>query len=230
MWKSARAWKYVTHDITEGVILPQRIPAKRRHFTVEELRRILLAADEPYRTFYWLAIETGMRAGELCALRSEDVQRGRVRIRQSVWRGKFGDPKTENAVRSFAISALLSARLQTLGDGLLIKTRDGTPWDAGLLVKRKLRPLLQSLDIPGGGLHAFRHSNASKLDAFAVRMKVRQQRLGHGDISLTLDVYTHVASEDDRACAEQIAGVLWPNVAKSKKEGLPEYQEALVSR
>jgi integrase len=207
-WKSARSWKYVSHDITEGVILPQRIHAKRRHFTVEEVRRILFAAEEPYKTFYWLAIETGMRAGELCALRSEDVELGRVHIRQSVWRGKFGEPKTENAFRSFAISAQLSARLGALGDGLLFKTRNGTPWDAGLLVKRKLRPLLRSLEIPGAGLHAFRHSNASMMDALSVPMKVRQQRLGHSDISLTMNVYTHVASEDDTACADQIAGVL----------------------
>ena len=90
MWKSARAWKYVSHDITEGVVLPHRTKAHRKHFAVEELRRILIAADEPFKTFYWLAIETGMRAGELCALRAEDVAPGRLRVRQSVWRGKFG--------------------------------------------------------------------------------------------------------------------------------------------
>jgi integrase len=66
------------------------------------------------------------------------------------------------------------------------------------------------------------------MDALAVPMKVRQERLGHSDITLTMNVYTHIASEDDTQAAEQIAGVLWPNVAKSKKEGLPENQEALV--
>jgi integrase len=145
-----------------------------------------------------------------------------------VWRGKFGEPKTANAVRAFAISAPLAARLGELGSGLLFHTRNGTPWDANLLVKRKLYPLLDSLGIARGGLHAFRHANASMMDALAVPMKVRQQRLGHSDITLTMNVYTHIASEDDTQAAEQIAGVLWPNVAKSKKEGLPENQEALV--
>jgi integrase len=209
-------------------MLPQRTKPEVRHFTVEEIQRILLAADEPFKTFYWLAIETGMRAGELCALRGSDVYGGRVHVRQSVWRGKFGEPKTANAVRAFAISAPLAARLGELGSGLLFHTRNGTPWDANLLVKRKLYPLLDSLGIARGGLHAFRHANASMMDALAVPMKVRQQRLGHSDITLTMNVYTHIASEDDTQAAEQIAGVLWPNVAKSKKEGLPENQEALV--
>ena len=55
------------------------------------------------RTFYWLAVETGMRAGELCGLRVNDfdLERGLVSVRQSVWRGKFQSPKSENAVRCF---------------------------------------------------------------------------------------------------------------------------------
>jgi integrase len=42
-------------------------------FTLEEVQRLLAAAGEPYKTFYWLAAETGMRAGELCGLRIEDL-------------------------------------------------------------------------------------------------------------------------------------------------------------
>jgi len=66
------------------------------------------------------------------------------------------------------------------------------------------------------------------MDALRVPMKVRQQRLGHSDIKLTMNVYTHVASEDDEKTAEQIANVLWSSVAKSKGKGLPGNQEALV--
>ena len=53
------------------------------------------------------------------------------------------------------------------------------------------------------------------MDTLAVPMKTRQQRLGHSDITLTMNVYTHVASEDDTRAAEQIAGTLWPNMTKS---------------
>ena len=92
-----------------------------------------------------------MRAGELCGLRLTDfdLERGLVSVRQSVWRGKFQSPKSENAIRSFALFSRLLAhivdflkRWKPNERGLLFTTRNGTPWDANLLVKRKLYPLL----------------------------------------------------------------------------------------
>jgi integrase len=201
----------------------------RRFFSVEEVQRILEISSEPYRTFYWLAVETGMRAGELCGLRVTDFDLGRglVGIGQSVWRGKVQSPKSENAMRTFALSPRLLGhiaeflkRWQPNERGLLFATRNGTPWDANLLVKRKLYPLLDSLGIAHGGLHAFRHTNSTLMDRMGVPLKVRQQRLGHSDSSLTLDVYTHVASEDDVRFAAQLDGILHPLAPKKEKPEL----------
>jgi integrase len=217
MWKSARAWGYVAHDSTLGIVLPRRRRTRSSFFTLDEVQRIIAGADEPYRTFYWLAAETGMRAGELCGLRAEDcdLQARLVRISQSVWRGRIQGPKTENAYRSFALSPQLVVHLATFIRAwspnerhLLFVTRNGTPWDANLLVKRKLRPLLRSLGIEAGGLHAFRHANATIMDSWNVPLKVRQQRLGHSDSRITLDHYTHVASEDDVRIAAQLGKAL----------------------
>jgi integrase len=89
-----------------------------------------------------------------------------------------------------------------------------------LLLKRKLRPLLRSVGIEGGGLHAFRHGNGSLMDRLGAPLKVRQQRLGHSDPRLTLGVYTHLASEDDERIAAQlgelVSGIPCPNLPKSK--------------
>jgi integrase len=63
VWKSARNWSYVAHDAASRVTLPKRSRVPRRFFLLLEVQRILEAASEPYRTFYWLAVETGMRAG-----------------------------------------------------------------------------------------------------------------------------------------------------------------------
>ncbi|MGH9718232.1 MAG: tyrosine-type recombinase/integrase [Candidatus Acidiferrales bacterium] len=226
LWKSARAWGYVAHDAVSGVVLPRRQRAARRFFSIEEVQRILGAAPEPYRTFYWLAVETGMRAGELCGLRVSDfdLRRGLVRIAQSVWRGKFQSPKSENALRAFALSPRLLGhvaeflkRWQPNERGLLFATRNGTAWDANLVVKRKLYPLLDSLGVERGGLHAFRHTNSTLMDRLGVPLKVRQQRLGHSDVSLTLDVYTHIESEDDSRFAAQLDGILHPIAPKNEK-------------
>jgi integrase len=225
LWKSARAWGYVAHDAVSGMVLPKRCRAARRFFSLEEVRHILEGTSEPHHTFYWLAVETGMRSGELCGLRVSDfdLERGLVAVHQSVWRGKFQSPKSENAVRSFALSPRLLAHIADFlrrwrpnERGLLFATRNGTPWDANLLVKRKLYPLLDSLGIARGGLHAFRHANSTLMDRLGVPLKVRQQRLGHSDSSLTLDVYTHVAGEDDVRVAAQLDGILHPLAPKNE--------------
>jgi hypothetical protein len=88
--------------------------------------------------------------------------------------------KSENAVRCFALSPRLLAhiadflkRWQPNERGLLFATRNGTPWDANLLGKRKLYSLLDSLGIERGGLHAFRHTNSTLMDRLGVPLKVR---------------------------------------------------------
>jgi integrase len=237
MWKSARAWHYVSHNALDGVVLPKPRKARRFFLTREEMQRILAASPEPYRTFYWLAAETGMRAGELCGIRVDDVElnRGLVYVRQSVWHGKLQDPKSENAVRTFAISSRLREHLRGIltgwrpnKEGLVFATRNGTPWDANLLIKRKLRPLLRKLGIQECGLHAFRHANASLMDELSVPMKVRQQRLGHSDPRLTMNIYTHMASADDERIAEQLGEIL--DAVGRKHENEPTNEKGPAAR
>jgi integrase len=237
MWNSARAWQYVSHNALDGVVLPKPRRARTFFFTREEVQRILAAAPEPYRTFYWLAAETGMRAGELCGLRLDDIElsRGIVNVRQSVWHGKLQDPKSENAVRAFAISSQLREHLRALVEGwrpnqerLAFATRNGSPWDASLVVKRKLRPLLRELKIQECGLHAFRHANASLMDELQVPMKVRQHRLGHSDPRLTMNTYTHMASADDERIAEQLGEIL--DAVGRKHEHEPSKEKGPAAR
>jgi len=228
MWKSAKAWGYASHDALDGLVLPSTRKAERFYLTLDEVRRIIGSAEEPYRTFYWLAAETGARAGELCALRVEDMDlgAGTVRINQSVWRGKLQSPKSQAALRVIAISPALSADLAVYiqswrpnSNRLLFATRNGTPWDANLLVKRKLHPLLKQLGIAPCGLHGFRHGNATLMDKLNVPVKVRQQRLGHTDARITLDTYTHAVTADERQFAGQLGEILCPNLPKKGEAG-----------
>ena len=227
LWKSARAWGYVAHDAVSDVVLPKRHRVAQRSYTLEEIQRILEAADESERTLYWLAAETAMRGGELCGLQISDfdLERGLVRVNRSVWRGKVQSPKSEHPDRCFALSPQLLYHLAEYvrrwtpnEKGWLFATRNGTPWDQNLVVKRKLQPLLDSLGIKRGGLHAFRHANITLMDRLGVPLKVRMQRIGHSDPALTMGTYTHFESEDDERIAEQLGGILRPNAPKLKEE------------
>ena len=238
MWKSARAWQYVAHDALDGVVLPKRRKPRRFFFTQEEVSRILGASEEPYRTLYWVAAELGLRAGEICGLRLEDLdlEVGQVHVRQSAWRGRLQEPKTENATRSFAMSPNLIEHLRRFilkwrpnPSGLLFASRNGTPFDQNLLVKRKLHPLLEKLSIQRCGLHAFRHFAASMMDRLNTPLKLRQQRLGHSDAEMTLGVYSHVAREDDLRVAAQLGEILDPSGPFQKNKGAAVSQQPLVN-
>ncbi len=83
------------------------------------------------------------------------------------------------------------------------------PWDADVMRKRKLYPLLQKLGIERGGFHAFRHGNETVMDGENVPMATRLNRLGHSDPRVTIK-YTHVVSEDGRKIAARFGELLKP--------------------
>lgn len=162
-----------------------------------------------------------MRCGELCGVTVDDLdlERGLLVVRQSAWRGKIGSPKTAKSVRVLDLSdqcvAHLTAFLKSWRpnpERLLFATKNGTPWDQNLLLKRKFRPLLRKLGINvpyGNGLHALRHANSTLMDRFGVPLKVCQDRLGHVDPTMTIGVCTHVAGEDAKRAASQLGAVVW---------------------
>lgn len=222
MWATAKAWGYVAHNLMEGVVLPDVKRVQRFFLSQREIQLILAKAQEPDRTWYGLAAETSLRAGELCGLTVDDIDlgRGMLQVRQSAWRGKLGDPKTDESIRVVELSRQACRHLSKFLESWhpnqrrsLFATRSGIPWDQNLLLKRKFRPLLQALSIQvprGNGFHAFRHANATLMSSFGASQKLRQQRLGHADGSpVTETIYTHVSSEDGKRIAAQLGNAVW---------------------
>ena len=212
VWDAALAQGYVDRILPKPK-LPRVLKKKPRYFRVEDVAQIIAHSENEYRAFYWLAAETGCRAGELTGLRLSDVSPGAISVGQSIWRGQSQHPKTENSVRRIALSKqlceLLSGqvkRQRVRGHDFLFSARTGSPWIADLLVKRKLRPLLRFLGITEAGLHGFRHFIASLLGSLRVPLKTIQERLGHASAgALTLDVYTHTRWEENVEAA-RLAG------------------------
>jgi len=235
MWTTAKAWGYVAHNLMEGVVLPDVKRVQRFFLSQREIQLILAKAQEPYRTWYGLAAETGLRAGELCGLTVDDIdlERGMLQVRQSAWRGKLGDPKTDESIRVVELSRQACGHLSKFLESwhpnqrrLLFATRSGTPWDQNLLLKRKFRPLVRALGIlvpRGNGFHAFRHANATLMSSFGASQKLRQQRLGHADGSpVTETIYTHVISEDGKRIAAQLGNAVWgvlDAIGRKKRNG-----------
>ncbi len=134
---------------------------------VEDVQKIVGAAQDPHQTFYGLLAETGLCVGELCGLSVDDLdlERQLLIVRQSAWRGKLVGPKTANSVRVINLSPQCVEHLKMFlrswhpnENRLLFATKNGTPWDANMQRKRRFRSLLKALNIQvpkGNGFHAF---------------------------------------------------------------------------
>jgi integrase len=175
----------------------RRPKKKARFFTLSEAARIIASSEAEHRVFYWLAAESGLRGGELAGLKLTDIDGERLTVNRSVWLGKEQSPKTNNAIRTLALSPQLVtllweqiARQRARECEYLFSSSTGSPLHMNVYRKRKMAVLFKSLKIPHAGFHAFRHFNVAILDALRVPLKTIQERLGYALTgSFTLDVY-----------------------------------------
>ena len=118
------------------------------------------------------------------------------------------EPKSAKSRRTVmlpqvAVQALKKHRVQQIAEklemgevwqdlGFVFTTPIGTPQDASGLRKRSFQPLLKRAGVPRIRFHDLRHTCATVLLAQGVHPKVVQEQLGHSQISLTLDTYSHI--------------------------------------
>jgi integrase len=104
------------------------------------------ASKGEHRVFYWLLAETGLRSGELAWLRLSDIDSECLTVNRSVWHGRSQTPKTDNSVRTLALSPQLISLLweQIVRQGIkeheyLFTSENGTPWDMNVYRNRKMK-------------------------------------------------------------------------------------------
>jgi integrase len=191
------------------------------------------------RSLYLLAVvglATGMRRGEMLALRWKDVdlEGAQLQVQQSLeqTRGenplRFKSPKTKHGRRTITLPASVITELRAhhraqseqrlaakLGkdaeDGLVFRHPDGAPLVPNS-VTTEWRRLVRTLKLPKVSLHALRHTHASQAIAAGLDVLTISRRLGHGSPSITLDVYSHLFKPTDKAAAavfeDAFAGLL----------------------
>ena len=215
---TGRDWGYDVPKVTlSGLSLPQDTPRERVHsFNRDEMRSIIRSATEPLSTICLILSLTGMRIGEVLALRREhlDFRRRVISIRGSVYEGKVGTPKSKASIADLPMPDVLGERLRNYEWnpakkenplGFLFLNRDGRPYSANRLRERKLHPVLAKLGIEQTGFHSFRHGVASELIDSGAPITVVQTQMRHSDPSITLGIYGHVIPETQRAAIESLA-------------------------
>ncbi len=180
------------------------------------------AKGHPQEALFVLALATGMRRGELLGLKWQDVNlnEGTLQVRRTLSRlpTQMGrdrgdlyveaEPKTKSSRRNIALAGFA---IETLKQHRIrqeeMKRLAGDMWEEhdyvfctplgkhlnpghGVLVQLKI--LLEKAGLPDIRFHDLRHSAATLLLSMGVHPKVVQEILGHSEISMTMDVYSHV--------------------------------------
>lgn len=228
---SARKWGYkVTEVALSDLSLPRKVKAKPRCYTADEMARIVSSADEPLSTICFVLCATGMRIGEVLALRTEDSDFARrlIHVRSSVYAGTLGTPKSDASIAALPMPPVLATRLKTFLASkhcrqndfrLLFANRRGRPFSANKLREKKLRPLLLSLGIPLAGFHAFRHGVATTLIDRGASITTVGAQLRHSDPRITLGLYAHVVPQSQREAVDGLAQLLTePRIADSASQ------------
>lgn len=210
----ALRWNLVARNVATLVDAPKTKRNAVRVMSPDEVTLFLDAAKgQRFEPLLLVAISTGMRQGELLGLRWEDVDlpAAVIHVRHSVQRldGKLTltDLKTDRSRRTLRLPQIAARALQTQRArqseerlaaggrwhdlGFVFATSIGTPLDARNLTRHFARVLTRA-GLPRLKFHSLRHSCASLLLSQHVPARAVMELLGHSEIRLTMDTYTHV--------------------------------------
>ncbi len=225
--EQAVKWNLAARNVSSIVELPRVRRHEIQALTTEQVKVLFATAQgSRWETLLMLAIASAMRQSELLALKWSDVdlESGQIHIRRQLDRDKtFSEPKTAKGRRTVdlpasTVVALREHRTRQLQDRLLMGaewedidlvfcTHQGRPLGHRNVI-REYTKLLQRAGIPHVEFHALRHTGATMLLLQGVNPKVVQERLGHSQISVTLDIYSHVVPSLGRDAADRLDKLL----------------------
>jgi integrase len=210
--------------------LPRRGPgSEKASIAPEKLLELLDALPEPSQSLAWLLALTGLRIGELLALRWRDVdlEIGCVRVRQTVYEGQFDDPKTRRSRRTVPLGKrgaeiLARRRPSPLGpEALVFASGRATPLSRRNLLNRQLKPACERVGLAGANWHWLRHAHATMLDAVGAPLGTVQALLGHSSSEITREVYLHSLPADAKDAVQRVEDLM----IGPKRTQLPVFPE-----
>ena len=190
--------------------------------TPEQCLQILNTLRQPYRTMVLVALCTGLRAGEILALKWEDFDFDKLTLRvvRAVVRGIVDRTKTEASEDELPLDSTFAAELLEWNkqcppstDGWLFPSpRTGRPYELNLQQK-VLRPAGDKLGIPHLGFHTFRHTYRSMLDASGAPVGAQQRLMRHAAVATTMNIYGDALMQSKRqANSKAVKMLMQPNL------------------
>ena len=227
-FRTAVKWELLKQNIMDKVEPPSRKRKQLRVWTLEEAISFLEAAKETRPHFYMtylLAIFTGMRRGEILALRWKDcmLDEGKISVNKSLsfvkgqgivcQETKTGSSNRVISISDMVVEELRKHRLQQqkmklmLGEAYqdtdyVIAKETGKPVNPNYIFNH-FKKLLGKVDVPPIRFHDLRHTHATIMLKLGEHPKVVSERLGHSSIQMTMNVYSHVTIDMQKESSDR---------------------------
>lgn len=219
------------HHGWNATTIKVRYPTEGAHTRVEVLTRShqsrimrFITDNFTFRNLgILICLSTGMRIGELCALKWSDVDLAEkvVHIRRTLQRIYViapdgsrhtelieGMPKTKNSIRDIPLSnelcRLFKPLLRVVCPDFYVLTNEKRPTEPRIY-RTYYNALIDRLDIPHLKFHGLRHSFATRCIESGCDYKTVSVLLGHAHISTTLDLYVHPNIDQKRGCIDRMS-------------------------
>jgi len=208
--KKAQIYGYIRNNPCIQVILPENTQKTAQTLSLTEQKKLeKVARSSPKGLPVLLALYTGLRIGEVCALTWNDVdfikgtlsvsktrqriQRPKSKRKQSKTHVATGSAKSSSSVRTIPLPLFILELLQQYkgqATGEYIITHNGCPLEPRTL-QYHFKRLLQLANIKAVNFHALRHSFATRCMEQCIDVKTISELLGHSSAKITLDLYGH---------------------------------------
>ena len=218
-FKKAVITKKIIYNPMVAVEPPKVTQEEITIFSFTELLRLFRVMKrskrwQRYYTFYYLLLVTGMRIGEICALRWEniDLEKRVLTVRHTIQRIQcfegdrktkviIAEPKSQSSRREIPIPDCIMPMLKELKgkNSAFVLTETEKPIEPRTMQYRFKR-ILENAGVGYYNFHVLRHSMASSAVELGFDVKTLSEILGHSSVQVTLDRYIHTSMEHKRNC------------------------------
>ena len=228
MFNQAIRWEIMDKNPNMKASKPKREHKEKNFYNVSQVKKLLDVLENEsikYRLLIVLALDSGARRSEICALRWSDINLD-TRMMSITKSLKVVDrvvdektTKTESSIRTIKLSEstinlikeykkwqeaykLINKQRWKVHDDRIFTAIDGSYMFPGTC-DHILRKIVKKYNLDPICFHELRHTCASLLINSGVDPKTVSKRLGHSDTSITMEIYTHAFEESKNACADR---------------------------